>query len=122
MFAALAGSSDEDDDAHDLMPPPRPAAARTADLLPEANDAPAIHDGSDSDDSEVDLLGGIDPDDLQTTIATLHALAADLTLFRSRPMKGVREAVGPLAQALVGGSDGSRGMATFSTTSTAGSP
>lgn len=48
-------------------------------------------------------------DDLRTTIATLKAVAQDLTLFRSKPFKALREAIGPLAQAMTGEAVGGGG-------------
>ena len=50
------------------------------------------------------MLGGIEPSALQTTIRTLEQLSADLVLFRSRPFKSLRSALGPLAVELVGAS------------------
>ena len=55
------------------------------------------------------IYGGIDPDDLEITIETLRAVAADITLFRSKPFKGLREAIGPLARELVGSGGGGGG-------------
>ena len=51
----------------------------------------------------------MDVDDLRTTIATLKAVAQDLTLFRSKPFKALREAIGPLAQAMTGEAVGGGG-------------
>jgi NAD(P)-dependent dehydrogenase (short-subunit alcohol dehydrogenase family) len=56
-----------------------------------------------------DVLGGLDEDDIAITIETLQALTKDLTLFRSRPFKALREAIGPLARELIGGSDAGGG-------------
>ena len=90
MFAGLTLDDDDDDDdseeeevqttAHAPAPPPK----------------------------KVDVYGGIDPDDLDITIQTLEAIAADLTLFRSLPFKALRQAVGPLAEELLGGADGAK--------------
>ena len=52
-----------------------------------------------------DLLGGIDPDDLEITISTLKAVASDMTLLRSLPFKALRQALGPLAEELLGASN-----------------
>ena len=61
-----------------------------------------------SPDAAGQLLGGIDPVDLEITI-DVEVVSADLTLFRSRPFKGLREAIGPLARALTGDGGGSGG-------------
>ena len=80
MFAGLAveGSSDESSDGE-----PEPAAA--------APPCTPVHS----------VLGGIDDQDLEITIETLNAVAADLTLFRSLPFKALRQAIGPLAEELL---------------------
>ena len=51
------------------------------------------------------MLGGIDPDDLEITISTLKAVASDMTLLRSLPFKALRQALGPLAEELLGASN-----------------
>ena len=120
MFAGLDvdGDDDDDDDDDEPTPPPQVVQKRTtATLLPEASN------GEDDDDDDDEppkpraksagsaVLGGIDPEDLEITIETLRAVAADLTLFRSRPFKELREALGPLATELIGkgGGGGSGG-------------
>jgi len=87
MFAGLAveSSSDESSDGE-----PEPAAA--------APPCTPVHS----------VLGGIDDQDLEITIETLNAVAADLTLFRSLPFKALRQAIGPLAEELLGGGGGRR--------------
>ena len=87
MFAGLAveGSSDESSDGE-----PEPAAA--------APPCTPVHS----------VLGGIDDQDLEITIETLNAVAADLTLFRSLPFKPLRQALGPLAEELLGSSGGAK--------------
>ena len=127
MFAGL-GNEDSDEDGstsssdEEETPKPKPAKAppqpaRRGPALPEADD-----DESDFDDQDIDntdevpsnkfastLLGGIDADDLEITIDTLKAISTDLTLFRSRPFKALREAIGPLARALTGEGGGGKG-------------
>lgn len=122
MFAGLAleGSADEDsDEGEETMPVPKPASKPT---MPRG---PALPEADDDDDDLLDdadlasaaaapplgasMLGGIDPDDLAITIETLEAISKDMTLFRSRPLKGLREAIGPLAKALTGDGSGAGG-------------
>ena len=88
------------------------ALAKPASLLPEADDfeddeaaeglpsrsAAGVHDASAS----TTVYGGIDLVDLEITIETLKIIGRDLTLFRSKPFKALREAIGPLATALTG--------------------
>ena len=93
MFSALAaeGSENDDDDSEEEKEEEQSAVA--APLAPPP--------------TKPDLFGGIDVDDLEITIETLKAVAADMTLFRSRPFQRLREAIGPLARELVG--DSSKG-------------
>ena len=90
MFAGLTVDDDDDDDDDDeeevqtTAPAPAPPPKK------------------------VDVYGGIDPDDLEITIQTLEAVAADMTLFRSLPFKALRQALGPLAEELLGGAAGAK--------------
>ena len=118
MFAGLANedgssSSEEDDEQKPTAPPPKPPPK------PVVQRGPALPEASSDEDEEEEedeaskaareraagILGGIDPDDLEITIDTLHAIAKDLTIFRSRPFKALREAIGPLARELTGAGD-----------------
>lgn len=109
MFAGLNVDEDDNDSSDDssddekepTLPPVAPAPSRQATLLPEADDdspEPAARAVGGS----AALLGGIDPDDLDITISTLKAVADDMTLLRSLPFKALRQALGPLAEELLG--------------------
>lgn len=97
--------------------PRAPAHSQPASLLPEADEDE--DDEDDEDDGRMlpsaqqgaaaSIFGDVDVDDLRTTIATLKAVAQDLTLFRSKPFKALREAIGPLAQAMTGEAVGGGG-------------
>ena len=113
MFAGLnvdeddADSSDDssDDEKEPTLPPVAPAPSRPATLLPEANDdspPPSPEPAARAVGGSAALLGGIDPDDLEITISTLKAVADDMTLLRSLPFKALRQALGPLAEELLG--------------------
>eukprot|EP00908_Phaeocystis_cordata_P027188 Transcript_9723.p1 GENE.Transcript_9723~~Transcript_9723.p1 ORF type:complete len:433 (+),score=138.74 Transcript_9723:34-1332(+) len=113
MFAGLAVEDDDDASSEEEEPTskPIPAPARPeASVLPEADDeaacdAPPLsqsHPSVEALGGSATLLGGIDPDDLDITISTLNAVAADLTLFRSLPFKPLRQALRPLAEELLG--------------------
>jgi len=94
-----------------------PARSQPASLLPEADEDE--DDEDDEDDEQLlpsarqgataSIFGDVDVDDLRTTIATLKVVAQDLTLFRSKPFKALREAIGPLAQAMTGEAVGGGG-------------
>ena len=83
MFAGLAVEDDDDDDDDS-------AAEEQEEMVAPVQ--PKAHS----------VYGDIDLDDLQITIDVLRQVAADLTLFRSRPFKELREAIGPLARELTG--------------------
>ena len=113
MFAGLnvdeddADSSDDssDDEKEPTLPPVAPAPSRPATLLPEASDdspPPSPEPAARAVGGSAALLGGIDPDDLEITISTLKAVADDMTLLRSLPFKALRQALGPLAEELLG--------------------
>ena len=113
MFAGLNVDEDDDDNSDDssdeeetpMLPPVAPVASRPATLLPEADDdspPPSPEPAARAVGGSAALLGGIDPDDLEITIATLKAVADDMTLLRSLPFKALRQALGPLAEELLG--------------------
>ena len=91
MFAGLTLDDDDDDDDEE-----------EEEELQTTAPAPA------PPPKKVDVYGGIDKDDLAIAIQTLEAVAADLTLFRSLPFKALRQAVGPLAEELLGGPAGAK--------------
>ena len=114
MFAGLNVDGDSSDDSSDdekepTLPPVAPAPSRPATLLPEADDEasmpPSPEPAARAVGGSADLLGGIDPDDLEITISTLKAVASDMTLLRSLPFKALRQALGPLAEELLGASN-----------------
>ena len=118
MFAGLALEDDDDDNDDDseeetpkpTAPPPKPQPQQRGPALPEADDVDNLDDADLASASKpTGVLGSIDPDDLAITIETLEAVAQDLTLFRSRPFKALREAIGPLAKALTGDGGGGGG-------------
>ena len=129
MFAGLAlesGSESDESGSSEVevkvpAPPPKPAPAAkrrpAASLLPEADASSSDADDAEPLDARVaqvaqsrgSVLGGIDPDDLVVTIETLAAISKDLTLFRSKPFKALRDAMGPLARELVGAAEGGGG-------------
>ena len=118
MFAGLALEDDDDDNDDDseeetpkpTAPPPKPQPQQRGPALPEADDVDDLDDADLASASKpTGVLGSIDPDDLAITIETLEAVAQDLTLFRSRPFKALREAIGPLAKALTGDGGGGGG-------------
>ena len=130
MFAGLAvdGISNTDDDDDDeaalrqgSAPPPKAPKQRLggASLLPRrrtgrrrtAAPAAMVSQGHPCRLRWIALLGGIDPVDLEITIETLRAVGA-ISLFRSRPFKGLREALGPLAAELIGKGGGGSGGGT----------
>lgn len=87
-------------------PPPR---AKPASLLPEADDFDEEDDDASLPSNSApsnSVYGDIDREDLEITIDTLKLISRDLTLFRSKPFKALREAIGPLATALTGGDGG----------------
>ena len=113
MFAGLNVDGDSSDDSSDdereaTLPPVAPAPSRPATLLPKADDdspPPSPEPAARAVGGSADLLGGIDPDDLEITISTLKAVASDMTLLRSLPFKALRQALGPLAEELLGASN-----------------
>ena len=119
MFAGLGleGSDDDDDDDDEETPttkptpPTKPPAKMVArgPALPEADDDDDDDDDVGGDREHHSVYGDIDPDDLAITIETLQAISKDLTLFRSRVFKPLREAIGPLATELTGDASGRGG-------------
>ena len=106
MFAGLnVDSSDDssDDEREPTLPPVAPAPSRPATLLPDDDSPPPSPEpAARAVGGSAALLGGIDPDDLEITISTLKAVADDMTLLRSLPFKALRQALGPLAEELLG--------------------
>ena len=92
MFAGLAVEDDDDDDDGD-------SSAAAEEEVPK-EEVPKAHS----------IYGDVDADDLQIAIEVLHQVAADLTLFRSRPFKELREAIGPLARELTGSGEGGQSL------------
>ena len=114
MFAGLALEGSDDGDASDnsdeaapqpAKPQPKPRGV----TMPEADSDEDDANGARTAASHHSILGDIDPDDLAITIETLQAISKDLTLFRSRPFKALREAIGPLARDLTGDGGGRGG-------------
>ena len=110
MFAGLDVDDDDDnsvDSDDEKAAAPAPFPSRPTTLLPEAEDdspppSPEQAARASAVGGSAALLGGIDPDDLEITISTLKAVADDMTLLRSLPFKALRQALGPLAEELLG--------------------